>query len=130
MLLDYVHNLDHACSIKSGSALSGTTPVNGTAKAFADAIGPVAAVFAVGDAANSPSTQAHVCKLQESANGSTGWTDVTGASATITANATSALLQGVRTQPYVRGQVTPAFAGGSSPTNTCSAVVFAQKGEV
>ena len=130
MLRDYVHNLDHSCSIKSGSSLLGTTPVNGTAKEFSDAVGPVAGVFAVGDAANTPTTQSHVCKLQESANGSSGWTDVAGASATITANATSALIQGVRTQPFVRCQVTPAFTGGSSPTNTCSGVLLVQKGLV
>lgn len=132
MLRDYVNNLDDFCSIKNGSSLSGTTPVNGTAKAFGDHVGPVVGVASVGDAANSPSTQAHVVKLQESANGSNGWTDISGndATATISANATSGVVQGVRSQPYVRMVITPAFTGGSSPTNVCSGVLLIQKAQV
>lgn len=127
---DYPSNLDHNCSVKSGSALSGTTPVLGTSKAFSDHIGPVAAVFATGAAANTPSTQAHVCKLQESPDGTNSWTDITGATATITSDSTSAMVQGIRTQPYVRCHVTPAFTGGSSPTNTVSGVLLMQRAQV
>lgn len=130
MLRDFVNNYDHYNSLKSGSSLSGTTAVEGVAKEFKDHIGPVAGVFNTGAAANSPTGQAHVCKLQESANGSDGWTDITGATVTITASSSSGLCQGIRTKPYVRCHATPAFTGGSSPTNTVSGTLLIQKAQV
>jgi hypothetical protein len=71
-----------------------------------------------GDATGGPTTQTVSCKLQDSADGSTGWADVAGAApAALTANNAAAEvdvdLSGARR--YVRVVETVAFTGGTSP---------------
>lgn len=80
-----------------------------------------------GAAANTPSTQSVAAKLQTSANGTTGWTDIAGSSiaaittdngeAQVSVNLSSA-------SSYIRAVVTPSFTGGSSPNIPVIATVF------
>lgn len=110
------------------ATLSGTTAVNGDAVDCQNYNGPIYAVGMVGAAANSPTAQAHVVKLQESADGSNNWADIANQDAgTITASSGCVMVRGHRTKRYVRTVCTPAFTGGSSPTNTFDSVVLGQK---
>lgn len=120
----------HLDPVKSETTatLSGTTAVNGEAVDCQNYDGPIAAVGTVGAAANSPSAQAHVVKLQESADGSTSWADLaTQRTGTITADDGCVIVSGHRTKRYVRTVCTPAFTDGSSPTNTFDSIVLGQK---
>lgn len=130
MLRDYPNNLDPRCSIKANSELAGTTPVNGDSVEFKDHVGPVAGLFSLGSATGTPTSFTVECKLQESTTGSGSWTDITGASVTLTADKAVALLQGTRTKQYVRAIATPAFSGGSTPKQYVSCPVFEQKAKV
>ena len=74
-------------------------------------------------ATGTPSTISVTGKIQDSADGSTGWNDVPGASITPVAveNGTAKanfIARGC--QAYVRAVVTPAFTGGSSPADSGS----------
>lgn len=110
------------------ATLSGTTAVNGEAVDCQDYSGPIYAVGTVAAAANSPSAQAHVVKLQESDDGSTGWADIANQdTGTITADNGCVIVRGHRTKRYVRTVCTPAFTGGSSPTNTFDSIILGQK---
>lgn len=73
---------------------------------------------ATGAATGTPSTISVAGKVQDSADGSTGWNDVTGAAITpvVIENGTAkvnVILRGC--QAYIRAVVTPSFTGGSSP---------------
>jgi hypothetical protein len=72
----------------------------------------------VGTPTGTPTSFSIAANIQDSADGSTGWADVTGTSITaITANGGQAsvkiILRGTR--GYIRAKVVPAFVGGSSP---------------
>lgn len=110
------------------ATLSGTTAVNGESVDCQNYNGPIYAVGTVGAAQNSPTTQAHVVKLQESTTGSGSWTDIaTQDTGTITADNGCVIVRGHRTKRYVRTVCTPAFTGGSSPTNTFDSIILGQK---
>lgn len=110
------------------ASLSGTTAVNGDAVDCQNYSGPIYAVGTVGTAANSPSAQAHVVKLQESTASGGTYTDIANqTTGTITANGGCVIVRGHRTMRYVRTVCTPAFTGGSSPTNTFDSIVLGQK---
>lgn len=130
MIRDYASNLDVRCSIKANSELAGTTPVHGDSVEFKDHIGPVAGVLVLGTATGTPDSFSVACKLQESTTGSGDWTDITGASVTLTADKAVTVLQGTRTKQYVRAIATPAFVGGSTPKQHVSCVMFEQKAQV
>ena len=75
-------------------------------------------VVGTGAATGSPTGISVAGKLQDSADGSTNWNDVTGAAITpvIAENGTAkvnVILRGC--QAYIRAVVTPTFTGGSSP---------------
>jgi hypothetical protein len=81
----------------------------------------------VGAATGSPTGQSVVAKLQTSADGSTNWTDITGAAtAAITADngvaQVSVNLGGALT--YIRAVVTPTLTGGTTPNIPVIATVF------
>lgn len=120
----------HIDPVKSETTatLSGTTAVEGEAVDCEGYSGPIYAVGTAGAATGSPSAQAHVVKLQESADGSTNWGDLANQdTATLTADDACAIVRGHRTKRYVRTVCTPAFTGGSSPTNTFDSIVLGQK---
>ena len=74
---------------------------------------------ACGNASGTPTTQTVDVKLQDSADGSTGWTDISGAAiATLVADDTAG---GVdvdlsAARQFVRSVVTVGFTGGTTPT--------------
>jgi len=81
---------------------------------------------ACGAASGSPTAQTVDAKLQESADGSSGWADISGASITqITADNSEgekdADLAGAK--QYIRSVVTVAFTGGTSPKIPVAATV-------
>ena len=81
---------------------------------------------ACGAAAGSPTTQPVDAKLQESADGSTAWADITGAAVTQLAadDAESQVdvdLSGAK--QYIRAVVVTALTGGSTPTIPVAATV-------
>ncbi len=100
-------------------AASGTTEMDGPAF---DTLKhkTVKAVVFTGASSGTPDSFAVVFKGQESADGSTGWTDITGATKTITAvntkeEFTLTNYAGVDNKRYLRVIATPAFVGGTSP---------------
>lgn len=89
-------------------------------------------ILEVGAAAGAPTTISVTAKLQESADGSTGWTDVTdrdrieASSLVVTAENTLTLL-GFRCpglKRYIRPVLVVAFTGGTSPTIFCNVSVL------
>lgn len=80
--------------------------------------GACALVLMTGLDTGSPSARSATAKLQESADGSTGWTDVAGASVALTAVSSVAKLDvnlaGVK--QFIRVVNTTAFTAGTSPT--------------
>lgn len=103
----------------------GTAAINGAA---IDRLGFQSAVLQVanGAAAGAPTSYTVDAKLQESADGSTGWTDISGAAITqITADNSDEYvdvnLAGAKR--YIRVVATTAFVGGTSPTVPVAATV-------
>lgn len=96
---------------------SAAATVNGTA---VDRTGYESCVLQglVGAATGTPTAVSVTFKLQESADGSTGWADVTDASVEATAenSAVEADVNLAGALPYVRVVATVAFTGGTSPT--------------
>ncbi|NIU01091.1 MAG: hypothetical protein GWN01_09250 [Nitrosopumilaceae archaeon] len=79
-----------------------------------------------GSTTGSPTSFTVDAKLQESADGSTGWADISGAAisaltAVDTEGDVDIDLSGVK--KFVRAVVTPAFVGGTSPTVDVAATV-------
>lgn len=110
------------------SALSGTTAANGTGIDCSDYSGPVHAMFHVEDASGSPTTQSYVCKLQESdAVGGTYTDCINQRTVTLTADNTGGIAKADRTKAFVRGVMTPAFTGGSSPANVGHSAIMGRK---
>ena len=106
------------------AAVSGTA-VTGTAIDCRNYSGPIHCLFHTGAATGSPTAQAHPVKLQESADGSTGWQDLaTQTNTTMTADAQAKMVRGIRTLRYVRAHADDAFTGGTSPATTISAVIM------
>jgi len=72
-----------------------------------------------------PSARSSTCKLQDSADGSTGWADIAGASVAVAAvdsvGEVDVNLAGAKR--YVRVVNTTAFTGGTSPTLLSSATL-------
>lgn len=114
------------------ATLSGTTADNGDAIDCQNYNGPVVySTFQVAEAGGSPTAFTVTCKIQESADGSTGWTDcATQDTAVISADKGAAIVRAHRTKRYVRNVMTPAFTGGSSPSIAASSVVMGQKQSV
>lgn len=81
----------------------------------------------VGATTGSPSAQTYDCKLQDSADGSTGWNDIAGAAITQKTSATAALshvdvnLAGAKR--YLRVVEVVAFTGGSQPATPAGVVL-------
>lgn len=103
----------------------GTAAINGAA---IDRLGFQSAVLQVanGVATGAPTSYTIDAKLQESADGSTGWTDISGAAITqITADNSDEYvdvnLAGAKR--YIRVVATTAFVGGTSPTVPVAATV-------
>lgn len=113
---DQKTHLDPKVSVHD-EELSGTTAVNGDAIDCKDYDGLIYADVIAGAATGSPTSFTATGKLQESADGSTGWTDLSNQdTGVLSADNTAVKLRGHRTTRYVRVVVTPAFTGGSSPT--------------
>lgn len=97
--------------------ISGSTPVNGTGF---DRTGALSCklIAAAGAATGAPDAQAHVAKLQDSADDST-YADITGATVTLIADNSlvSADVDLSSAKQYIRAVLTPGFTAGSGPTN-------------
>lgn len=117
-------------------AITSVAPVDADAGAInGDVIDTVGfgdgmAVISTGEVTGSPDSYEVDAKLQESADGSSGWGDVPdGAIETITEDNKTGEIRIRRatraaSERYIRVVVTPAFTGGSSPTIPVSAVVM------
>lgn len=108
------------------AASTKTSSANGTALNITDYEGPAMVILSSG-AATAGSSPTLDVKIQDSADGSTGWNDVTGA--TFAQVTTSASLEAIPLdtnlcKQYVRGVAT--IGGTSTPTFAFS-VVFAGK---
>lgn len=125
---------DLGANVSVGSGLNpadqAAGTVNGTAIDRQVHGNPLSCVLigAVGAASGSPSAQTYDLKIQDSADGSTGWADVSGAALTqITADNTLGTkdvdLSAVKR--YVRLVRVVGFTGGTSPAIECGeSVVF------
>jgi len=95
--------------------ISGSSAVNGSA---VDRSGYESCMVAasVGAATGSPTSYSVATKLQDSANGTNGWTDIA-SGATISADNTGSALRVdlSSARQYIRAVSTPTFSGGSSP---------------
>jgi hypothetical protein len=82
--------------------------------------------LACGAASGAPTAQTVDAKLQESADGSTGWSDITGAAVTqLTADNTESQVDvdlGT-VKKFIRAVVTVGFTGGTSPSIPVAATV-------
>lgn len=110
-------------SVRPQSASAGT--VNGVSVDRKNFMSCLLCAFS-GAASGSPSAQTVDLKLQESADGSTGWTDIAGASVTqITADdgeaKTEVDLSGA--ERYIRAVAEVAFTGGTSPAVPVAGVI-------
>jgi hypothetical protein len=124
---DLKSNYEAKMSNKEG-ALSGTTPAAGTGIDCADYSGPIFGLFHVEDASGSPTTQSYVCKLQESdAVGGTYTDCINMRTVTLTADNTAGFAKADRTKQFVKGVMTPAFTGGSSPANVGHSSIVGKK---
>lgn len=110
--------------LPGSSALSGTTAANGSSVDCDLIEGPVTLFVFTGATTGSPSSFSVAAKLQESDDGSSGWTDLaTQETLSVTSGSSLGKLRGIRTKRYLRSVLTPAFVGGSSPNvPTCSFV--------
>jgi hypothetical protein len=119
---DLKYSVDAESSVRP-ALISGSSAVNGVGVdklGFDDAM----AIIATGAAAGTPDSFSLAVKVQESADNSTGWADVTGATATITAVNTVARVKVpdmLNRKRYLRIVVTPTFVGGTSPSVGVSA---------
>ncbi len=114
-------------------SFSGTTAVDGAA---VDTLKwkTAKAICQAGATTGTPTTFSVTFKAQDSADGSTGWADITDPvsgtvlTAVLSAVSTAADFRisdflGVQTKRYIRLVATPAFTGGSSPTVLAGAVI-------
>ena len=79
----------------------------------------------VGATSGSPTSFTVDAKVQDSADGSTGWADITGAAMTqiVSTNSVGKIALDLRgAKRYIRVVVTPGFTGGTSPDVLVSAV--------
>jgi hypothetical protein len=89
---------------------------------------PLSVVLAVrvGDIEGAPSAQTIDAKIQDSADGSTGWADITGAAITQITAANTAAFKDVdltSARRHVRTVVTVGFTGGASPNAAVAAAL-------
>lgn len=82
-------------------------------------------IVTTGAETGSPSARSSTCKLQDSADGSTGWNDLAGASVAVAAvdavGEVDVNLAGAK--QFIRVVNTTAFTGGTTPTLLSSAAV-------
>jgi hypothetical protein len=103
--------------LPGSTALSGTTAANGSSVDCDLIDGPITLFVFTGTATGSPTSFSVAAKLQESDDGSSGWTDLaTQETLSMTSGGSRGALRGIRTKRYLRSVLTPAFVGGSSPT--------------
>jgi hypothetical protein len=116
--LDIGSHIQSDCSALSGAANSAVTgnAVQREGPGYRYDSGQL--VVATGAATGTPSTISVAGKLQDSADGSTGWADVPGtAIAAIVAQNSQTSINFIARgcQSYLRAIVTPTLTGGSSP---------------
>ena len=108
----------HAVLAPSVAPAVVTTTQNGSAVDLLTGDGNAFAVLVLGTVAGGTTVGG---KVQESADGSTGWADITGATfPNVTTGTAAHLLTFARTQRYVRCVVT--IAGGTPSAAVCAAV--------
>ena len=99
---------------------------NGSAIDMINADGPCFAVQQVGTVSGTSPTLAG--KIQESADGSTGWGDISGATfTTVTASTNTQVINFERTKRYLRYVAT---IGGSSPGFAAAVLIGQQKKQI
>lgn len=90
-------------------------------------------IVATGAATGTPSTQTQDVKLQESDDGSTGWTDVSGGAlaqkTTATAETRELEFNLAPTKAFIRAVETVAFTGGTTPAFPSSTTVILGGGD-
>lgn len=115
--------------VTSIAPIAASAATNGSAVDM-EGYGEAMVVVSNGAALGSPSSFTFNAKVQESADGSTGWTDIAGAAivAVTTGNRTAEIpveqLKRAASKRYIRVVATPALSGGSTPTLPISAIVL------
>jgi hypothetical protein len=119
-----LHDLAHQATLAHGlSPRTLTTTTNGPAVDLVDADGRCVAVQTVGTVSGTSPTLAG--KIQESADGASGWADISGATfTTVTASDNLQSISFDRTLRYVRYVAT---VGGTTPSFVAGAIVGEQK---
>ena len=103
-----------------------TSSLNGAAADMINADGLCFAIQQIGSVTGTSPTLAG--KIQESADGSTGWTDIPGAAfTTVTSSTNTQALAFERTKRYLRYAAT---VGGTSPSFAVAVIISQQKKQV
>lgn len=91
----------------------------------------VQAIVGIGAVTGSPSAVSVAFKIQESDDGSTGWTDCTDTKGDVTLDAAGevGVVQALRSKRYVRVLPTAAFTGGTSPAADLAGYIVLRKRE-
>lgn len=130
-LWDIPHSAIYKPLINNNNPAGLTASVTGPTVDMVNADGPCCLISSIAYVSGSGSPQ-YDAKLQESADGSTGWADITGASITsITTNATTTPPAGELVGPFQRNQryvrLVTTIAGTTSPLYTGMISVMSQK---
>ncbi len=102
-----------------------TTTVNGSAVDLLNYDGSIKAVLE--SAAGTGTSPTMDVKIQDSADGSTGWADVSGATFTQVTTAVSLQSLSLNTRGMKRYIRAVATIGGTTPSFTCNAIAIGQK---
>lgn len=112
-------------SLAPAAAIATATTTNGSAVDLLGAEGPIHALALNGATDYTSLDETYTVKIQESADGSTNWTDISGASGTITAASTVTFIStGLRSKRYVRAVITTV---GTTPSIIVGIAILVRK---
>lgn len=90
--------------------------------------GTASVLFNLGDVSGSPTAVSAVCSVEESDDGSTGWSAVaTQTTLTLDAAGESGFVRVDHAKPYLRAKIVLSFTAGSSPKAVTSANILGSK---
>jgi len=112
-----------ALGVSLCQAITGSSLVEGTGVDAEGHNGPVFGIFNTGSLGGTAQSQSFACKLMECDTSGGTYTDITGATATLSADKTAVIVRGIRTKRYVKAAATPTYVSGSSPTNIVTGVI-------
>jgi hypothetical protein len=126
MFRDLKNTINRALSVVPNNSVAAT--VTGTGIDLKDQEAPVACVCCCGTASGTPSTQSVVWTVEESDSSGSGYSAISGATVTQTADSDIDVIQvNQRTKRYVRLVAVITFSGGSSPAIEVAGIIETQK---